>query len=198
MKKVSLAVLAAGASRRFGNDDKLLAAWRGRPLLSQTLAIFQPFKFERKVAIVRSGANTPSALCREAGFDVLENASAESGIASSIALAARECGNTDGVMIALGDMPAISRETIGAIVSAFENAATNAITAPTIKNRRGHPVIFSTAHVAALSSLKGDRGASALIDNHMDAFVSVPVEDAGIFADFDTPDDFDDTASSEP
>lgn len=197
MKKIALAVLAAGASRRFGDDDKLLAAWHGRPLLSQTLAIFQSIQFERKLAIVRDRASAIGGVCGDAGFDVLENKSADSGLASSIGLAATACASADGLMIALGDMPAISPNTIDAIISAFDNAAGDAITAPTIQNRRGHPVIFSTVHVPALSSLKGDRGASAVIENHLSVFVSVPVDDAGIFADFDRPDDFRDTASKE-
>lgn len=190
MKKIVLAILAAGASRRFGDDDKLLAVWRGRPLLSHTLDVFRDAPFARRLAVLRPNEHAASNLCHEADFEVLENGAADTGIASSIALAADAYRNADGLMIALGDMPLIRPDTVKTVIAAFQNAAQNAIAAPVLEDRRGHPVLFSTSHVAALSGLKGDRGAGAIIDNHIDAFVGVPVSDTGIFTDFDNPSDF--------
>lgn len=190
MKTIALAVLAAGASQRFGDADKLLAMWRGRPLLSHTLDIFTNAPFVRRVAILRPDANAAEDLCRKAGFAVLENAAAYTGIASSIALAAENCGDVDGLMIALGDMALIRPGAVNAVIAAFEGAPENAIVAPVFENRRGHPVLFAKAHIPALTALKGDRGAGALIDQQADAFVAAPVNDSGIFTDFDRPEDF--------
>ena len=190
MKKIVLAVLAAGASRRFGDNDKLLAHWRGRPLLSHTLDVFRNASFSRRLVVLRPNAPAAAGLCREAGFDVLENGAANTGVASSIALAAEHCGDAEGLMIALGDMPLIRPDTVNAVIAAFDCARPNAIVAPTYDNRRGHPVLFSTAHAAALSALTGDRGAGRLIDDQTDAFLRIPVNDPEILTDFDRPDDF--------
>ncbi len=191
MKKIVLAILAAGASQRFGSDDKLMALWRGKPLLAQTLATYHPIPLTERFAIVRKSASPVAELCRASGYQILENNDADSGIASSIVLAANDCCDADGLMIALGDMPSIKRGTVNALITAFESAAPNSIVAPTSKNRRGHPVIFSTDYLPELKALHGDHGAGEVIEEYNKNFVAVPVDDAGIFIDFDRPDDFD-------
>ncbi len=191
MKRISLVVLAAGASRRFGNDDKLLAPWRGRPLLAGALDAFQSAPVSQRLAIVRRGTSPIAAICRDFGFDVLKNNAADDGMASSIALAANHCrDDADGLMIALGDMPLIEKTTIAALLAICETAAPNAIIAPTYKTRRGHPVVFSTVYLPELSALKGDRGASAVIGKHETCFTAAPVDDEGVVVDFDDPADF--------
>ena len=190
MKSLTLAVLAAGASRRFEGGDKLLADWEGRPLLEQTLQCFENSAVDKKILIVRPGAAAHAKIGSENGFEILENHNADHGLATSITPAVHNSKDTDGLMIALGDMPLIQETTIHSIVSAWQAAQASAIVAPESEGRRGHPVIFSKAYYPFLADLKGDRGAGDIIARHVSAFIGVAVSDAGIAIDFDEPADF--------
>jgi len=54
---------------------------------------------------------------------------------------------------------------------------------------RGHPVGFGAMHGEALAALDGDLGARELIASASDAVTKLDVDDPGILADVDTPDD---------
>jgi molybdenum cofactor cytidylyltransferase len=54
---------------------------------------------------------------------------------------------------------------------------------------RGHPVGFGAMHGDALAALDGDAGARALIVAASDTVTTLDVDDPGILADVDTPDD---------
>ena len=191
MKRLALAVLAAGASQRFGDRDKLLTHCRGKPLIAHALETFSTAAFARRIVVLPEGEDTQLAdLCQQHGFETLENTNAESGIASSIARATEACYDCDGLMIALADMPQIEKTTIAALSSAFQGSGDDAIIAPEFDNRRGHPVIFGKAHIPALAKLRGDQGAASVIKDHAGSYSGVSVNDDGVLIDFDTPADF--------
>ncbi len=190
MKSLALAVLAAGASQRFGAENKLLAPWRGRPLILNALETFSDTTFAHRIVVVRKGDTALADLCRKNGFGAVENAAAETGFAASIALAAETCKDCDGLMLALADMPLIEKTTVAALGSAFQNSSDDAIIAPDVDGRRGHPVIFAKVHFSELSKLRGDQGAASVIKSYAGAYVGVSVNDNGVLIDFDTPADF--------
>ena len=55
--------------------------------------------------------------------------------------------------------------------------------------QRGNPVLLSRRLFAALAELSGDRGARRLLAGRSDV-VELPVEDAAVAADIDTPEAF--------
>ena len=190
MKTIALAVLAAGASRRFGEANKLMTQWGGRPLVAHTLQTFDSTAFAKRMVIVPENHHALAALCEKLGFDIVDNPFAANGIASSIVLAAEKCSSFDGLMIALADMPRIDKSTIALLASTFQSAPGDAIVAPELNGRRGHPVIFSKSHLPDLASLSGDVGAASVIRSHPNSYIGVDVDDEGVAIDFDTPADF--------
>ena len=70
---------------------------------------------------------------------VCENAA--EGMGASLACAARQAGEADGYLVALGDMPFVRRTTIAAVRDAL--AAGAPLGAPYFRARRGHPVALS-------------------------------------------------------
>lgn len=98
-------VLAAGASRRFGAQDKLLAPLDGRPLAAHCFALAGQVRAAQHLAVTASPAVAD--LARAAGLTAI--AVAPGGLQSDslcAAIAALAPGITE-VMILLADMPRV-------------------------------------------------------------------------------------------
>ena len=79
--KPALVVLAAGASRRFGTENKLLQPLAGKPLLCHTLERAAALPVARRVAVC-SAESAP--LAEAAGFTVVLNPQPELGQSHSL------------------------------------------------------------------------------------------------------------------
>ena len=95
------------------------------------------------------------------------------------------------LLIALGDMPYLQRETLRALQQACADAQTAPgplpLIAPSFQGQRGHPVAVPSRLRATALALTGDQGLRAL-------FVSEPVrllpgQDPGVCRDVDRPED---------
>ena len=176
-------LLAAGAGTRFGGG-KLLAPLHGRPLVLHALAALQTAA-DDVIAVVRPGDDALHAILRGAGAQVLVCPRAADGMGHSLACAARQVPAGCSVLVALGDMPAIQHDTMQRLRAALDAGA--AVAVPVYRGRRGHPVGFAASFVPALTALDGDQGARALLLQHQAEVLEVPVDDAGIVTDIDTP-----------
>ena len=96
----------------------------------------------------------------------------------------------EGVLVCVGDLPGISPAVVAQVRAAHAEAASpRAICVPTHGGRAGHPVLFGRAHLSALAAQSGDRGARGLILESADDVRRIPVDDARIFDDVDTPEE---------
>lgn len=85
----------------------------------------------------------------------------------------------------LADMPSISPQTLRAAAEGVRQPLD--IVAPVHDGRRGHPVAFGRAHGPALSRLKGDTGARAVLHDHQRQLILLACDDPGVFQDIDSP-----------
>lgn len=113
--------------------------------------------------------------------------SGHAGLGDNLAAAVRATADAGGWLVALGDMPIIKPDTIGALVRALQGG--HALVAPVHKGRRGHPVGFSARFQADLVSLKGDTGAREVLRRHAHQLVHIEVDDPGVLLDVDAPHD---------
>jgi molybdenum cofactor cytidylyltransferase len=104
---------------------------------------------------------------------------------ASLACGVRASRDADGWVIALADMPFVLPSTIVGIVQALRDGAP--IAAPVHGGARGNPVGFAREYCAELTGLSGDVGAKHILRRDAARVVPVPVEDAGIHRDIDTP-----------
>ncbi|MGE0811089.1 MAG: NTP transferase domain-containing protein [Immundisolibacter sp.] len=178
-------LLAAGAGTRFGGG-KLLAPLHGQPLVLHALATLQG-AVDEVIAVVRPGDEALHAVLRDAGARLVLCGRAADGMGFSLACAAREVPAGHPVLIALGDMPAIAVPSARKVRDALDTGA--AIALPVYRGRRGHPVGFAAHFVPALGALQADQGARALLHRHAEQIRELPVDDAGILTDIDTPAD---------
>ena len=175
-------VIAAGASRRFGPDDKLLADLDGRPLIARALDAYAALPAARKIAVTRPDSKCPD-ICAAAGFAIIENPRADDGMGTSIAAGVAAASDAAFALIGLADMPHINPQTPPALWQAA--GSENDIIVPLHEGRRGHPVLFGRAHFAALAALDGDSGGRAVIAA-AEPVTELPVDDPGIHQDIDT------------
>ena len=191
MTEVSALVLAAGLSRRMAPETKLLQPFGGRTVVGMTLAQLDASAITDIVVIVGHEAERV-ALEVQSACERCRLVRAER-YADGMAATLREGlsgvrGDVAGVMICLGDMPLVRSRTIDALVAGFGAAGTRQpIVTPVHAGRRGNPVVWHRAHLAALHALRGDAGGRQLLARLAADVVPVDVTDPGVLIDIDTP-----------
>jgi len=195
MNKITAIVLAAGFSRRFGAENKLLASLDGQPLLERTLANLSKADLYQTLVVTGAGDEQISDICAARAINVVVNAAAKNGMGTSIADGVRASAPGSAFMIVLGDMPFIKPDTYAKIAnSAARQSSDYAITFPQLSHpgsglKRGHPVVFGPQYRAQLETLDGDRGAQSIITGNRPRWNRVLVDDQGILLDVDRPSD---------
>ncbi len=158
---VAAIFLAAGLSRRFGADDKLMAPIGQRPLAECGAAALAGLPFARRFAIVRYGAEELEVLLARHGFAVVRNDKPELGLSHSIRLGVQAATGSSGVLIALADMPLIPATHFRSLVDALSEEH------PVVATRGQHgpmvPAAFAARCFDALTGLAGDAGARVFL-----------------------------------
>ncbi|ATW03039.1 hypothetical protein CHN51_05420 [Sphingorhabdus sp. YGSMI21] len=159
-----LALLAAGQSRRFGDQDKLGALLGDRMLGLHAAATGAEMGFVGKL-VIGTRDHVCAASWREMGYEVLDNDKAAQGQATSVRLAAAraiDAGATS-LCIMLADMPFVTRDHIGKLVAAFDQTGGTRTVASARDGQPMPPAIFPSDALAELVELKGDTGAQKLL-----------------------------------
>jgi molybdenum cofactor cytidylyltransferase len=180
---VTIAILlAAGAGSRFGGD-KLLAPLHGKPLVLHAVDALRAAVTEI-IAVVRPGDADLAAVLTQAGVRVAVCDQAAAGMGHSLACGARLVPPDCDVLVALGDMPAVTPHTIARIVASLDAGAATSV--PRHQGQRGHPVGFSSRLVPDLQSLTGDHGARRVLLENAVSVQEIDVDDPGVLLDVDT------------
>lgn len=154
---VAAVLLAAGLSRRFGDQDKLRVLLNGIPLGLHAARTLASLQIDHRIVVTG-----PAAMDWQ-DFTPVINEQQEAGIGRSLALgvrSARERG-AGAVLVALADMPFVSRRHFVALLGAY--AGPDSIVATRHAARRMPPAVFGSAWFADLANLDGDVGAKHLL-----------------------------------
>ncbi len=92
-------------------------------------------------------------------------------------------------IIALGDQPLLSVNTIDAIIKMYSESR-GPIVAPFYGRRRGNPVLFDKSLFPELRKVVGDEGAKSVLGRMEDKIVKVSVDDQGVVFDIDSESDY--------
>jgi molybdenum cofactor cytidylyltransferase len=179
--RTAAVVLAAGGGSRFaGGQHKLLAEFRGRPLV--VWAVEQALAAGLEETVVVTGAVDLSGVL-PAGVTTIENPLWSEGQATSIQAAvgwARDEG-FDAVVIGLGDQPLIPAEAWKAVA-----ASSSPIAVATFDGQRRPPTRLA-ASVWPLLATEGDQGARVVMAGNPELVEAVAC--AGQAIDIDTVED---------
>lgn len=183
-------VLAAGRARRFGSDKRLARLPDGRLSVDALLDQLDTSGLPVLVCLGPQDGEIVTLLdARGFRHQVCERSG--EGMGGTLAQGIMQVKSWNGVLVALADMPWIAGATYRAVADRLESGS---ICVPTFEGERGHPVGFGRKFFPELAMLGGDTGARSLLAKHPDKIREVPVEDAGIHRDIDTPADIETVA----
>ncbi|WKL58374.1 nucleotidyltransferase family protein [Asticcacaulis sp. ZE23SCel15] len=171
-------ILAAGASHRFGPEDKLQARLADHTVLDTAIAA--TFGLGQRLLITRAPTPVPE------GVQVVINPDADAGMGGSLALGMASLAPCDGVFVVLGDMPLIPQALYQQLA---DHLTGHDIVVPTHDGRDGHPVLFAANCFDDLRALSGDKGARGLITSGRYRVTRCEVATDAIVQDIDTKDD---------
>ena len=186
-ERIAAVLLAAGMSSRFGEEDKLMANLRGKPLAAHTLETVASMAFAELVAVVRP-INVAPVLHRKLdrrGYAIIVNDRPEDGISGSIIRAVEHVmpiKHVRGILICLADMPDVPQSHYNRICMAVEDI--RSVVASTDGFSSSPPAFIGRKHFPELLRLRGDQGARALLSHGL----QIETGD-GILHDIDTPED---------
>jgi molybdenum cofactor cytidylyltransferase len=151
-------VLAAGAGTRFGFGAKLLAEFRGRPLVEHAIAAqCAVAELERVVVVLGSRAE---AILRAVEFGRAEPVVCrdwDAGQAASLRCGVDAVAEADRVIVTLGDEPLLTPAVIARFLE--QPGGARAV----YRGRPGHPVVLGARQLDAVRKLRGDQGARGLL-----------------------------------
>jgi molybdenum cofactor cytidylyltransferase len=187
--RIAAIVLAAGRSSRMGLRNKLLEPIEGEPMIRRVVGVAVASGAAPVVVVTGHEPQSVAESLRGLGVSVIFNPDYANGLSTSLrsGLAALPSG-IEGVLILLGDMPAVDLDALAALMTAFTGQT--AICVPVRKGRRGNPVLWGRRYFAEMKALTGDKGAKPLMARHESAVIEVEMTTDGIFTDIDAPEDF--------
>jgi CTP:molybdopterin cytidylyltransferase MocA len=185
---VSAILLAAGAGSRFGGG-KLLAPFRGRPLIETALSELRESPVDEIIVVVGAEGEKLRRICSSYGVRLVENPDWAEGISTSVRAGLRACEpGARAAVVALADQPLVGAAAVERLVGAFEEGAEIAVA--TYGGRQRNPVLFVRGAWPLLErELSGDEGARVVLKRHPELVTEVPCDDIADPADVDTVED---------
>jgi molybdenum cofactor cytidylyltransferase len=180
-------ILAAGESRRMG-QPKALLPYRGGTFLSYLLQCSGHPKIGITRVVVGAHAEEIERAAALTADQIILNADWARGQLSSIQAAVRSLDGlaTEGMLLCPVDHPLISSELIGELIGSFYSSG-KMIVLPKYGERRGHPMIFSSALYGELLAAPEDVGARAVVWAHGAEVLEVPTEEEGVVLNLNDP-----------
>lgn len=178
--RIGCVIMASGMGSRFGGN-KLLAPFRGQPLISRILDATQGC-FTRRVVVTRY--DEIAALCAARGIEcVLHDLPSRS---DTVRLGLEALGDVTHCMFCPGDMPLLRRETVQQLLASAMDAP-EAICRPAWDGQPGAPVVFPQWAFPELLTLPQGKGGGYVLANHPEKVQLLPVSDEWELRDADTP-----------
>jgi molybdenum cofactor cytidylyltransferase len=186
-------VLAAGKSSRMGRSKALLPLGSDETFLSRIVATLAAAGVDDVVVVVGHDAQSivEDAARRGVRARFVENRAYESGQLTSL-VAGLNVVDRPGLMatlVTLVDVPLVAPATVRAVVERYL-AARPLVVRPARGGEHGHPTLIDRRLFDSLRGADPDRGAREIVRAHSTADSDVAVDDAGAFADVDTPVDY--------
>ena len=180
---------AAGRSHRMGTPKALLDAG-GMSFLARILSSLREGGAGPLFVVVRELTDPVVQEARRHGGEPVLNPDPSAGPVSSLQAGIRSLPHEAvAVLFAPVDHPLFSPKTVRALIRGFTESRPPLVV-PAFEGWRGHPVLFSRELFPELLERDLPEGARTVVRRYLDDRLQLPVEDPGILADLDTPEDY--------
>jgi molybdenum cofactor cytidylyltransferase len=180
------AILAAGASTRFGSPKQLVRI-AGSPVLHELISSAAYVAGRSVTVVLGAHAREIAPALRQSAASVIVNRDWQEGLASSIRVAVESAPpRCDGLMLLLADQVAITADDLRHLYAAWKRHPI-LIAAALFDGAPGLPAIFPRWALPGLLELRGDRDPKQVIRRNADQLVRIPMPNASV--DLDTPED---------
>jgi molybdenum cofactor cytidylyltransferase len=192
-------VLAAGKSTRMGSPKPNLPLKGGDTFLTRIVRTFLDAGIDDVVVVVGHEAHAVLTEFLKSGLPArfVDNPDYDSGQLSSL-LAGLRVVDRPGVvaaLVTLVDVPFVSAATVRAVVERYRRTHAP-IVRPTRGDKHGHPMLVDRSMFDAIRHADPIAGAKPIVRAYASRDGDFEVEDAGAFADVDTPAEYERMVSS--
>ncbi len=184
-------ILAAGESKRYGPENKLLVELDGVAVLERVVRCMVHSGVSKIRVVTGADHEAVVSLLSNYEIDCVNNPNWKSGMGTSLAKGVQgiDPGDFSGIMVCLGDLPYLELGSVKGVLTRFCELNGTRIAIPVHEGRRGHPVVFPIRYRDSLATLEGDEGARSIIRQTSEYIELVTVDSGGVVRDFDLPDD---------
>ncbi len=187
---ISAIILAAGESKRMG-QPKMLLPWGKLTVLEHVIMTFQNAGIEDIIVVTGGAHQEVEKLIHPGKVRSIFNTEFSNGEM----LASIQCGlmslkdRAKATLIGLGDQPQVQEGTVRLICKTFDEKESRLIV-PSFQMRRGHPWLVERSLWNAFLGMRSPYSPRDFLNQHADEIQYVPVDNASILADLDTPEDY--------
>ncbi|PCI44834.1 MAG: 4-diphosphocytidyl-2C-methyl-D-erythritol kinase [Alphaproteobacteria bacterium] len=184
---IAALILAAGQSKRMGQENKLLLPYGDETVLSHITGQVRQAGMD-KIFVV-TGHQSQEIMQQLSRYDVtfFHNDLYDEGMSTSVRVGVSSLpSDIDAALIILGDMPDISAGILRQIMAAYDPARGRSIIIPMHNGKRGNPILWDRELFREFDRLRGDMGAKILLNDYPEFIHEVEVGSEAIFLDIDT------------
>jgi molybdenum cofactor cytidylyltransferase len=189
---ITALILAAGQSKRMG-QPKMLLPWGKTSVLGQVLATLKQANIPDIVVVTGAQRIEIEKICAAFETRVAHNhdyaneemlASLQTGLRS-----VRANPSAEAALICLGDQPQVQEGSVRAVVRRFIETGASLVV-PSYQMRRGHPWLVARPLWEEILQMKSPQSPRDFLNQHASEIEYAGVDNASIFADLDTFEDY--------
>jgi molybdenum cofactor cytidylyltransferase len=172
-------------------QPKMLLPWGNETVISHVITIFRKTGLE-DILVVTGGMReqVEAAISHLKVKPIYNEDFADGEMLSSI-----QCGiraltiQTQAILIGLGDQPQVQEKSVRMVCDAFIESKSD-IVVPSFQMRRGHPWLIARPLWDGLLKLRHPQSPRDFLKEQSGKIQYINVDDSGVLADLDTPDDY--------
>jgi len=185
---ISIVVLAAGLSTRFGSN-KLLTPIKGKPMIQIVVGECAKSDADDIIVVLGHQAEQIRSLLASMRCRIVLNDEFLQGQSSSVKKGVKEALGSDAVLILPGDSVFVRATDINKVIQRYL-ALHNAIVVASHDGRMGHPILFDRALFDEVLGIdEATEGLKAVLERNAGRIEKVECGNVGVTLDVDTEED---------
>jgi len=189
-QRIASVILAAGESKRMGKPKALLKI--GPLVFLETIFnLLEEAKYDPLITVLGNDFKEIfQSVQKKRKILFLRNQFPEKGQLYSLHCGLKHIpGDSPGCLVVLVDHPLVSLTTYLSVFEAAQKFPYKIII-PVYEGKRGHPVYFGKKYFNDLLTAPLTEGARHVVQKYEKSVLELPVDDAGILVDIDTPEEY--------